>query len=207
MRYFFRGAMLVACVAALSMWATHASAAVVYVVDATSSSVTAHSSGDGLLIETSIIVADGYNFMLNGVGDTHTFDFFRIWTDETWVNADDTTPKPISATLAFSQPPSDGTVSGQTVGISVFAGYYQAGQVTWSGSALVNAPDGYQYQITLSDETFDEGLLWLGLGKCGGTVTATIEQIVVPLPAAAWAGLTVLCLLGAGRVRRRSGQA
>jgi hypothetical protein len=204
MRCLFKVGAVMACVAAVGLWTTQVSAAIVYTVDATSSSVSAHNSGDGLLIETSIVVPNGYGFLLNGVGDTHTFDFFRIWTDETWVNADDTVPKPISATLAFSQPPSDGTVAGETVGLSVFSGFYQAGQVTWTAPTLVNVPGGYQYQITLSDEVFNEGLFWLGLGHKGATVTATIEQIAVPLPAAAWAGITLLAMCAAGKLRRRT---
>ncbi|MCC7147452.1 MAG: hypothetical protein IT443_13490 [Phycisphaeraceae bacterium] len=182
-----------------------AQAGTVYQVDKANSSVSAHNSGDGLLINTSIIVPNGYSFVLNNVGDTHTFNFFKIWTTEDWVNdGEDTVAKPIFATLAFSQPLSSGTVNGDTVGVTVgMGGFYQAGKVTWNGPVYVDTASG-KYKITLSDEVFNEGKFWTGPGKGKGIVEATIEQItIIPLPAAVWGGMALLSMLGAGKIIRR----
>lgn len=197
----FRGRTVWVCLAVMSL-AASLQATTVYNVDVDHSSVSAHSSGPGLLIGTSIIVPDGYSFSLDNVGDSHTFGFFRIWTTEDWVNpGEDTVAKPITATLAFSIPLASGTVDGSTVGLRVgVGGYYQAGKVTWNGPTIVDCESG-QFQISLSDEVFNEGVLWGGLGCKGATVEATVSQIsVVPVPTAAASGLLVLGLAALRRV-------
>lgn len=184
---------------------TSVQAATVYNVDVGNSSISAHTSGPGLLIGSSIIVPEGYSFSLDGVGDSHTFAFFRIWTNEDWVNVgEDTVAKPITATLAFSIPLASGTVDGSTVGLSVgVGGFYQAGKVTWNGPTIVDASSG-QFQISLSDEVFNEGAFWSGPGCRGATVQATVSQIsVVPLPTAAASGLLVF---GLAAIRRALGR-
>lgn len=202
--------------------AVQAQAGTVYVVDANASSLSMHSSGDGLLLDAAIVVANGYSFELNGVGDSETFKFAKVWTPETWVNVgEDTEPKPISATLAFTSPASSGTVNGQSVGVSqgIFGieGFYQAGKVTWGGPAYVNAPTG-QYKITLNDATFAEGAFWTGLNWCDmAWICATIEQvsitpddpgngdpqIIVPLPTAIWSGLALMGVVVGRRMIRK----
>lgn len=192
--------------------AAQAQAATLYVVDANASSVSAHSAGDGLLLNTSIVVPDGYSFSLDFVGDSHTFNFFKVWTPETWVNeGEDTVARPITATLAFSTPASSGTVSGDSVGINIFAGFYQAGQITWDGPAYVSAATG-DYSITLSNVTFGEGDWWHGPSSSHAKVKATITQIseggsgdpqiIVPLPAAVWGGLALMGMVVVRRLTR-----
>ncbi len=202
------------CVAAAAVFcaAGHAQAATIYVVDAGASSVSAHGVGDGLLLSTDIVVADGYTFSLDFVGDSHTFNFFKVWTPETWVNdGEDTVAKPITATLAFSTPASSGTVAGESVGINIFAGFYQAGQITWDGPAYVSAATG-DYTIELSDVSFGEGDWWHGLSSKYAKVKATITQvseagsgdpqIIVPLPAAVWGGLALMGMVVVRRLAR-----
>jgi hypothetical protein len=203
--------------AAVMLAAGGAQAATLYVVDAGASSVSAHGAGDGLLLGTNVLVADGYSFSLDFVGDTHTFNFFKVWTPESWVNeGEDTTAKPITATLAFSTPASAGTVSGESAGLNIFAGFYQAGQITWNGPTYVSAATG-DYKITLSDVTFGESFWWDGPSSKGAKVKATIEQIseagaggpqiVVPLPAAVWGGLALMGMVVVRRIAKMRDEA
>lgn len=152
----------------------------------------------GLDISTSNIAAQPLNFNLN-VGQQTTIDLFRIWTDETSLNADDTNAKPISVLFSFSAPPPPfgGPVGGATDGNTVF--FASWGSVDWSGPvdvAFGALGDGL-LRITLSDETFNGGLgLSFTPGSAhGATVEATFELVrdatQVPEPAA-------LALFGAG---------
>jgi hypothetical protein len=143
-------------------------------------SVSAHNTDPGLVINTSIAGGlGGHSFNLNDGQSSTPFAFFNIWTTESTVNnGEDTVPKPISATLNFSVPTGAGaTVLGTTVG-----GYFgflnngQQGYLNWNGSVIVNAVDR-TFEVTLSDETFNTGHLWLGLGHKGATVKATVKQI------------------------------
>src|SRR5688500_17500821 len=81
----------------------------------TGSFVTAN-SGSGLQIQTSLFsgLAD-QAFTLND-GASYTFNFFKIWTDESTVDSDDTVMKPITATLDFDVPDLDAKVQGITIG-------------------------------------------------------------------------------------------
>lgn len=211
-----RGLGIGVVMAMLGLFTASAQGGTVYVVDAGASSATVHNSGNGLLLDAAIVVPDGLTFELNGVGDSETFTFLKVWSPEDWVNVgEDTEPKPISATLAFSSPASSGTVAGESVGLStaVFGidGFYQAGQITWGGPVQVDVSTG-TYEIALNDVTFGESLFWLGLKGCG-YVDATVTQltvgggsgdpqIIVPLPTAVWSGLI---LIGALVGRRAMG--
>jgi hypothetical protein len=162
--------------------------------------ITAHNSGNGLLIHTQEL-ADPLNFVLNNPGDMHTVNLFKIWTDESDVGWDDGVARPISVAFDFSSPASLGTVSGTTVG----GGFvFQEGRLTWNGPGLINFGNGGQLQISLSDEDFNEGFFGLTPGKKhGAKVEAKFTLISdsvseVPLPAslplfmAALGGLAVL---------------
>ena len=60
-------------------------------------------SDPGLVINTQPIAAIPLDFTLNAFGDlTGYFDLFKIWTDETTVNKDDTYPDPISVKFTFT---------------------------------------------------------------------------------------------------------
>src|SRR5690625_587266 len=63
-------------------------------------SVTAHSEGDGLIVETSKLF-DPMEFELLAVGTPITRDLFQIWTNETSVNFDDYAPQNISVAFNF----------------------------------------------------------------------------------------------------------
>src|SRR5690625_1315693 len=76
-------------------------------------SITAHEAGDGLLVKTSKVF-DPMEFELATVGQSVTYDLFRIWTDETSVNSDDFAPQSISVAFDFFSPVGSGAVDGQT---------------------------------------------------------------------------------------------
>lgn len=140
----------------------------------TGSSVTAHTSGDGLLIGTELDAnLASVAFGLDD-GDSYTFSFFKIWTGEGNVGNDDKVPRPITASLVFDVPSAIATVGGETVGAVSLTGFYQWGKVTWDGPATINAADRIFY-VSLSDETFNPGSWW-GLGNCGAIVEATVTQ-------------------------------
>jgi hypothetical protein len=135
--------------------------------------------GDGLIINTSLnLPATPFTFNLND-GQSETFSFFKIWTNEEAVNSDDLAEKSIYATLYFSDPLTEATVGGVTFGGSILWGLAQWGQVQWETPApTFTAPDGRVFQVTLSDEIFNEGLFGLDEGrKYGATVKATVKQI------------------------------
>lgn len=147
----------------------------------TGSSVTANTSNSGLTIHTSLVAGlSSVAFTLND-GQSTTFSFFDIWTNEEDVNGNDTTPKSISAYLDFAIPsPNSGTtVNGDTYGVVTgFMGKVQYGTVVWDGPVTVTAADR-TFQITLSNETFNYGDHW-DLGCVGATVEATVKQLRSP---------------------------
>src|SRR5690606_17553058 len=70
---------------------------------------TAHSSGNGLLIQTTP-GAQNISFDIEQGGPSYTNNkLFRIWTDEGSVNfGEDTTPKAFTLTFNFDSPAFDG---------------------------------------------------------------------------------------------------
>ena len=80
------------------------------------SSVTVNTDGNnGLAIRTDLAPnLSSQLFTLND-GQSKTFDFFKIWTDEKYVDADDWTPKSITAKLDFDVPDLDALVKGLTI--------------------------------------------------------------------------------------------
>ncbi len=134
--------------------------------------------GGGLVIQTMVEPGvAGTNFTLDD-GQTYSFELFDIWTNETYVNSDDTVPRQITATLDFAVPSSDPTITGDTVGTGIFCGIIQFGQVSWNGPATVVLSGDRTFQVSLSDEIFNIGLFGLSDGPCwGADVKACITQI------------------------------
>lgn len=131
----------------------------------------------GLVINTSWAPGlSGTSFTLDN-GNSSTFNFFSIWTNETTVNADDLVSKAISVTLQFSDPMTGATVNGVTFGGSILFGIAQWGQIQWNGPTTITLGDRV-FSVALSDEMFNVGLFGLSEGPgCGATVRATITQI------------------------------
>jgi hypothetical protein len=180
-------------------------------------SVAVQSTDPGLVIEYQKVLGEPHTLPLLNVGGSYTTDLFKIWTDESTVNTtdpnDDTAPKPISVAFGFIAPPPafGGSVAGSTVGlISGFLGWNQRGSVTWNGPVDVSfgpLGDGV-LRISLSNETFSQGVFGLSGNKQGAMVEATFtlikEPLTVPEPASlvAWSGMALLSLGAAASVRR-----
>ncbi len=145
-------------------------------------SITGNVSDPGLVVNTSLAPGlPGTSFTLND-GQSNTFNFFNIWTNETTVNADDLVAMNISATLNFADPATGATVNGVTFGGSIIFGLVQWGQIQWNGPTTITLGDR-QFSLALSDEIFNPGLFGLGNGPgCGAMVKAKVTQIFSNTP-------------------------
>ncbi len=131
------------------------------------------------------------------LGQSASFDLFDLWTNESYVNPDDTAPQNIEVSFSFTSPVTAGALGGTTTGLSFF-GIYQAGEVVWDNPLSLSfgpAGDGLLL-ISLTDATFNAGYFGLDRGvRDGATIGATVSYVrapsPVPLPASA------LLLLGA----------
>lgn len=139
--------------------------------------VTGNLSDPGLVINTSLSPGlAGTSFTLND-GGSSTFNFFDVWTNESFVNPDDLIAMSISATLYFSDPVTGVTVDGLTFGGSVLFGLAQFGQVQWNGPTTVTLGDRV-FSVALSDQIFNFGLFGLSEGEgYGATISATVTQL------------------------------
>jgi len=209
-----RRTMSVAAVVAAAMvfgttTATHA--AVTFTLD--DYAVTVNSTDPGLVIQQQELLGTPWVFDLE-LGQSTTVDLFEIWTDEGSVNWDDLTPKDISVAFSFSSPPPpfDGSSTGHTAGQWLF-GAIQWGDVVWNSP--LELPLGYlgdgMLKITLSNETFNEGLFGLSEGPgYGATVEATFtllaEPTAIPEPASmlVWGSLGLLSVVAVTARRNKA---
>jgi len=155
-------------------------------------------------------LSDPFNFTLGLNGSTEV-DLFRIWTQETTVNAgrgnnDDVIPRPITLNFTFTQPTGPGGgVSGQTVGVNLFVTHF--GLLTWDNPVQTfTFANNNVLQVTLENNvTFNAGLFALRPGKeFGENVSATFKLTAVPEPAT-WAMMIGgFGLAGTAMRRRRS---
>jgi hypothetical protein len=192
------------------------------------SSVSAYVSGDnGLAIETAIApdILNGTEQFSLGDGDSETFDMFSIWSTESTINADDTLPMDITASLAFTVPTGTTvTIGGQTVGTNTpikFLGHVigtigTGADVTWDGLPIVVTTSDRVFDVSLNDTTFNSVFGFYVPGPAlAGTVEATVTQVsgalvpaggpvAAPIPSSVYGGtmLAVLMLLGRLGFRR-----
>jgi len=144
------------------------------------SSVTANTSlNNGLAIRTELVSGLSSQLFDLENGQSKTFDFFRIWTDETTVERDDTVAKTITARLDFDNPDVTAQIPGITfsasIGGLVGGGVLWNDALIWNDAITVSLPDRV-FTITLSDAVFDLGLNGT-LGNKPAIITATIKQI------------------------------
>jgi hypothetical protein len=169
-------------------------------------SVHANTADPGLVVKTNP-GSGSFSHNLN-VGDSVTFKLFRLWTDETWVNADDKVAKPIKVAFDFTSPFSfGGEVAGTTVGTSSIFGIIQRGKVDWSGpvSLAFGPEDSGRLTLSLFDASFNKGVFGLTPGyKKGADIYARLTYDVAPIPVPAALPLLLggLGLLGFAARRR-----
>jgi hypothetical protein len=201
--------------AAALVVATGVSSAALAAIQFTGSyNITANVSDPGLVIETEALLnpntpptSGSLNFSL-GLNDVYSVNLFRIWTDEGYVNPDDTVAKPIQVDFDFVDPPSAmGSSSGTTVGGSILFGGIQWAQVNWVNPQTISFGDGGMLQIWLENETFNGGVLSLTEGeRHGKDIKAKFKLVsepsVVPLPATL--PILLVALSGLALFRRRS---
>lgn len=166
---------------------------------------TINDSDPGLVVRTS---ASGGSFSTGdmAVGDSYTFNLFKIWTDETDVGKDDRASSPIKVGFSFTDPATAGTVGGSTAGVNALVA--QWGTLGWDGPVTLAFGKGDTGRLTLalSDAIFNKGLFGLNEGyKHGAKITATLtyDAAPVPLPATLPLLLGGIALVGAA-ARRRS---
>ena len=170
--------------------------------------VTANNPGNpGLEILTEEL-ADPFNFTLS-LNQSTTFDLFRIWTEESSVNAlpwsnDDIIERPIKVDFTFVLPTGPGgAVSGTTDGINLLVVQY--GKLEWTngGEQTFTFGNNNVLKVKLHDTNFNGGLGALAPGKANGAnVSATFTLTAVPEPAT-WAMMIGGFGLAGAAVRRR----
>lgn len=175
-----------------------------------------NSSDPGLVVQTEDLVGNPLILDLD-VGVAQEFELFRIWTDETAINGDDTATISGSVEWAFVQPGAFASSQGATAGFSVFLNIFQGGQIDWANPTLLNFDNGATMEISLSNEHFNAGLFGLTPGKeHGAIVRATLlltgsgstdvgnatATEVSETPAAALLGFGLVGLAFAARRRR-----
>lgn len=176
--------------------------------------VTALNSSDpGLVVEVDPSGGAGTTPGM-AVGESISFDLFRIWTTEGSVNAgEDTVPKPIAVRFDFTDPVMSGIAGGSTAGLripdsGIVSGAVQKGVLSWDGPLVLNfgPQNSGKITIALADAVFNTGVFSLFGGEhFGADVRATLsyDMAPVPVPAALPLLLGGIGLLGAAGRRRR----
>jgi hypothetical protein len=194
--------------AGLTLAATQANATV-FTLD--SVNVTANNTDPGLVVGIiDLVPVGGLTFDLD-VTDPQTFDLFRIYSDESTVNAgEDTVAKPISVAFNFSAPSPNmvDPVTGNTNGVRQLFGIVQFGRLTWDNggqSAFTWGPGNTGLMtITLSSGNFGAGPV--RGQRFGYTVQGTFDwdndPVAVPEPAT-WALMIGGFGLAGATLRRR----
>lgn len=130
-------------------------------------------------------------------GSSNVVALFDIWTDETWVNGDDTVPQTLQVSFDLTSPDVTGLATGTTVGTGLII---QGGVLQW-GQPLEIAYGGDNpglLSIVLNNATFNWGLFGLNEGQAYGatvygTLSFTSSPVANPIP-----GALVMLLSGLG---------
>ena len=167
---------------------------------------------DGLRVEATDVMSNGFTFALNAVGQTFTTQLFEISTPEDALNLDDLIPFGINVNLQFSAPAPafQGNAQGDTFGffffLPIFCGEFVCGAVDWDNDSAASA-------LVLPFGTTGQLALWLtneAFPFDGGSdvvdVTFQLRALdtpTVPEPAS-MSLLGMGLLVGAARLRRKA---
>jgi hypothetical protein len=162
-------------------------------------------TNNGLTID----ITNNNGIPLFTLGNTpESFTLFTISTPESDVKwGEDTQQKNISVSFNFTDP-SDATgapITGTTNGVNIL-GIFQYGNLSWNGPQIFDFGNGGQFEVTLSDATFNGGIggLWTGSADVSGTFRLLNDSTpAVPEPAT-WAMMIGgFGLIGAAMRRRQ----
>jgi hypothetical protein len=152
--------------------------------------------------------ANPFSFAIED-GQMKKFKIAKLWTDETWVNADDKVPQDIALNVNITSPFADsGRVEGTTKGKSIAFGLLQWGKLKWDDPLTFKDDEFGTLTVALSGGKFNKGLFGLCPGECKGlNVHAKVsyhgQPAPVPLPASL---VLLLSAVGAiGLFGRRAG--
>lgn len=163
--------------------------------------------GNGSWIDTSAtakalemtgIVANGVSgltYDLN-IGESKTFFFAKIGTNETWINnPDDLISSTVTAYIDFANPNITAAVGGKSIGFTAYFEFIQGWTLVWNDPVYVNFGNGGKFMIELSDATY-KSCFWQGpdgFDCVTAKVTHLENSTSVPEP-------TTMLLLGLGFV-------
>ncbi|MEW6264863.1 MAG: VPLPA-CTERM sorting domain-containing protein [Thermodesulfobacteriota bacterium] len=155
-------------------------------------------SDPGLVMQYSLNPnLDSLIYGLNN-GESVSFWFATLWTNEDFVNDDDRVPQAINAYVDFDNPDLVAHLQGSTVAFTAWWGFQDGWSLTWNGSQTISFGSGGQFTISLSNVRTIDWAICDPVGTSANIyATLTLNSTPVPLPGAVWLlGSGVIALVG-----------